>query len=270
MFPVGLGLKIVFVSSIFIVLIFGLCLPVLAYLKHKKRWSYLFFFFGIITFFIAHFNSDFKPDTPKPNSLVYALNADENNAVWATYDTTLDQFTKNFLGNEPETAATLNQNTFGSKYGSGFTYLKSAPIKAIPKAKIEISNDTVIENTRHFTVCVMPQRNVQRIEVFADSTNLFKSFTVNGIKAYRGGNDSLVFKNRWRNRLFSYSVCDDEPLEMQISIPKNQKTNLQLFEASFDLLDNELFSIPPRERNMIPKPFVLNDAIVVKKTIIIN
>jgi len=32
-------------------------------------------------------------------------------------------------------------------------------------------------------------------------------------------------------------------------------------------LDNPLFSIPERADNMIPKPFVLNDAIVVKKTI---
>ncbi|MGB6268825.1 MAG: hypothetical protein WBF67_07410, partial [Olleya sp.] len=69
---------------------------------------------------------------------------------------------------------------------------------------------------------------------------------------------------------FSFFVSNNDMLDLQISVPKNQKTSLQLFEASFDLLDNKLFSIPPRERHMIPKPFVLNDAVLVKKTITIE
>ena len=270
MFPVGLGLKILFVCALLVVLIFGLCLPVFGFLKHKKRWSFLFFFFGIIAFFTAHFNSSFTPDNPKPNSLIYTLNADKNTALWGTYDNVLDPFTKNFLGDSPAEASALKQNTFGSKYGSNFTYAANAPVKAIPMPKIEISNDTIIGNTRHFNICIMPQRNIQRIEVFSDSTNLFKSFKINGIEAYRRKGDSLVFKNRWRNRLFSFFVSKDELLDMQISVPKNQTTSLQLFEASFDLLDNELFSVPPRDDNMIPKPFILNDAVLVKKTIIIE
>ena len=34
---------------------------------------------------------------------------------------------------------------------------------------------------------------------------------------------------------------------------------------SFDLLQNELFSIEQRPENAIPKPFVVNDAIIIKK-----
>ena len=270
MFPVGLGLKMVVVSAIFTVLLFGLCLPVFGFLKHKKRWSYLFFFFGMIAFFIAHLNSAFTPDTPKPNSLVYTLNTDDNTALWATYDTVLDNYTKNFIGEAPTEASALNSNTFGSKYATGFTYDSNAPVKAIPIPKIEVSNDTIIGDTRYFDICIMPQRNVQRMELFSDSTNHYKSFKINGIDAYRSEGDSLVFRNRKHNRLFSFFVSKDETLDMQISVPKNQTTQLQLFEASFDLLDNDFFSIPKRSENMIPKPFVLNDAVVIKKTIIIK
>ena len=270
MFPVGLGLDILFVCALLVVLIFGLCLPVLDVLKHKKRWSYVFFFFGIIAFFSAHFNSSFIADRPKPNSLVYALDADQNSALWATYDNVLDPYTKNFLGETPSNPSALNKNTFGSKYASGFTYAANAPVKAIPKPKIEISNDTIIGNTRYFNICVMPQREVQRYEVFSESTNLFNSFKINGIEAYRKEGDTLVFRNRRNNRLFSFFVSQDELLEMQISVPKDQKTSLQLFEASFDLLENALFSIPKRNDNMIPKPFVLNDAVLVKQIITID
>lgn len=270
MFPVGLGLKMLVASAVLVVLIFGLCLPIFGQLKHKKRWSYMFFFFGIVAFFMAHFNSAFTPDTPKPNSLVYTLDLDNNTALWATYDKTLDSYTENFLGSTPKEASELNKNTFGSKYASGYTYASNAPVKAIPSPKIELSNDTIINNTRFFNICVMPQRDVQRMELFSDSTNLFKSFKINGVEAYRDKGDSLVFQNRKRNRLFSFYVEKGQMLDMQISVPKNQKTELQLFEASFDLLENEHFSIPPRSLNMIPKPFVLNDAVLVKKTITIE
>ncbi|SFJ55094.1 M28 family peptidase [Olleya namhaensis] len=270
MFPVGLGLKMLVASAVLVVLIFGLCLPVFGQLKHKKRWSYMFFFFGIVAFFMAHFNSAFTPDTPKPNSLVYTLDLDNNTALWATYDKTLDSYTQNFLGSTPKEASELNKNTFGSKYASGYTYASSAPVKVIPSPKIEVSNDTIINNTRFFNICVMPQRDVQRMELFSDSTNLFKSFKINGVEAYRDKGDSLVFQNRKRNRLFSFYVEKGQMLDMQISVPKNQKTELQLFEASFDLLENDHFSIPPRSPNMIPKPFVLNDAVLVKKTITIE
>ena len=270
MFPVGLGLKMLVASAVLVVLIFGLCLPVFGQLKHKKRWSYVFFFFGMVAFFIAHFNSAFTPDTPKPNSLVYTLDLDNNNALWATYDKTLDSYTENFLGSTPKEASELNKNTFGSKYASGYTYASNAPLKAITPPKIEVSNDTIINNTRFFNICIMPQRDVQRMELFSDSTNLFKSFKINGVDAYRTEGDSLVFQNRKRNRLFSFFVGKGQMLDMQISVPKNQTTELQLFEASFDLLENEHFSIPPRSPNMIPKPFVLNDAVLVKKTITIK
>ena len=40
MFPVGLGLKILFVSSILVVLIFGLLLPVFGFFKHKNSYKH--------------------------------------------------------------------------------------------------------------------------------------------------------------------------------------------------------------------------------------
>ena len=97
---------------------------------------------------------------------------------------------------------------------------------------------------------------------------MFKNFKVNGVKTEnKSEEDSTVFNNRKSNRLFCYYVTNDEPLELEISVPKNQETNIELYEASNDLLENELFSIPKRSRDMIPKPFVLNDAIIIKKTI---
>ena len=50
------------------------------------------------------------------------------------------------------------------------------------------------------------------------------------------GNYYMVFKERLNNRLFSYYVSDNEPLDMIFTVPASQKTELQIYEASYDLL----------------------------------
>ncbi|MBU2938227.1 M28 family peptidase [Lacinutrix sp. C3R15] len=270
MFPVGLGLKIVFVSAIFVVLIFGLLISVFGFLKHKKRWAYCFVFLGTIFLIKAHFNSKFTAETPKPNSLLYVLDANENTAVWATYDDVLDAWTESFLTDNPDQATELSKNTIASKYKSSFTFTKKAAVKDIAKPKIEITHDTIIGNQRQLAICVTSLRNAVRYEVFSDSTTVFNSFVINGISAIPEEASETVFKERLNNRLFSYYVSDKEPLDMIFTIPAKQKTQLQIYEATYDLLNNKALNIPQREASMMPKPFVLNDAIVTKNTIIIE
>jgi hypothetical protein len=60
---------------------------------------------------------------------------------------------------------------------------------------------------------------------------------------------------------------DNEPLELKFSISAHQPLNMELMEASFDLMSNPLFSMKQRPKNMMPTPFVLNDAIVIIKDI---
>ena len=76
-----------------------------------------------------------------------------------------------------------------------------------------------------------------------------------------------MFDKRKSNRLFCYYVTNDEPLELEISVPKNQQTSIELYEASNDLLTNPEVPLQQRNNTMIPKPSVLNDAIISKKTI---
>ncbi len=278
MFPVGLGfymgvggasISLKVVSMVLVVLIFGLLLPVFGFFKHKKRWSYGILLVTVILLLSAHFNSGFTKDNPKPNSLVYALNADDNTAVWATYDDVLDDWTKNFIGDDPD-AIQETGNTFGSKYGTGYSFTKSAPVKQIQQPFIDIKKDTIIGELRHINISISPQRPVNRIELFAKEAVIFKDFNINGVDVYKKDQDAYAFENRWRNRLFSFYVSNNDSLNLTFSVPKEQKTIFTLYEASFDLLENVQFTVPKRQDHMIPKPFVLNDAVMMMKTIVIE
>jgi len=270
MFPVGLGLKILFVSCILVVLIFGMLVSVFGFFKHKKLWSYVFLGTSILCLVIAHFKSDFSEDRPRPNSLNYVLDSNTNTAVWATYDDALDSYTQPYLTDSPDDASLLNQNTMGSKYKSGFTFTKTAPVKTLENPEITILSDTIIGENRNITLQFKSNRHAERVEVFADSTNIFKDAMINGIPAIKDDASGHVFADRYNNRLFSYYVSENEPLDMQLIVPKNQKTTLQVYEATYNLLTNSHFTIPGRTKAMIPKPFVLNDAVIIKSTVTIK
>ncbi len=273
-FPVALGLKILFVASILTVLLFGLLLPVFGFYKRKKLIGNLMLLMCLVFLIGSHLKSDFTDKRQKPNSLVYVLDANQNKAVWATYDNTLDSWSKNYINPEENIAETYNANTMQSKYQRSFTYANQAPIKTIAHPKLEITKDTLIDNQRHMSLCIAPQRDIQRIDVYTETIFNFDSLHINKETAhdfkYFDGNTYNAFTKRWSPNLLTYHVIKNEPLELVMQFHKDSLPKFTIYESSYDLLSNELFSIPERDKDMMPKPFIVNDAIVIKKDLAIE
>ncbi|WP_163517142.1 M28 family peptidase [Gelidibacter japonicus] len=266
MFPVGLGLKTIIATTLLISIMFSLCISVFGFSRYKNRWAYLLLIAAVGFFIAAHTTSNFNEERPKPNSLIYLYDADNDTAQWATYDITLDDWTKAHLTDKPEPfdASSIN---FDSKYGTKLSYSKEATVKPLKKPYVDIQKDTIIENVKQLQVFISPQRAVNTLEFYADASNIFLSFNINGLEIAKGEDETQVFKDRIKNRLFSYMVTEEKAIELNFTVPASQKTTFEIFEVSFDLLENDLFNIAKRPKTMIPKPFVLNDAIIIKKTI---
>lgn len=270
-FPVALGLKLLFVSALLLVLLFALLIPAFGFYERKKRLGNLSFLFAFIFLIAAHLKSDFTEERPKPNSLVYLLDTEQNKAVWATYDDILDSWTENYINPKENIAESQysQSNIKQSIYNKGFSFASQAPMKEIRHPKIEISEDTIIGGNRHVNVCIVPQRAVNRIDLYTASIFDFQSISINGETAMdytaRDGNTYNVFTKRRSKSLLSYYVNKNEPLELRMVFHKDTIPDLIMYESSYDLLKNDLFTVPERNKNMIPKPFVLNDAIILKK-----
>jgi hypothetical protein len=260
MFPVGLGLKMMIATTIFVTLTFLLLLPVFGFYKKKKRLAYisLILFFGCMI--SAHFNSGFDKDNAKPTSLLYVLDADTNKAQWATYENTFSDWTTQYLDNSKKAPEQLSDNTISSKYSSNFTYVTDAPEKEITPMRVEKTRDTIVGNNRLLEICITPERNINRLEVFTNTT--IESAKVNSVKL-----SDYFLENRRGGRLITHYVSNNEYTDLQLSIPKDSVLELTIYEASNDLLSNTQFTIPARPENNIPMPFILNDAILVTKTV---
>ncbi|WP_282079644.1 M28 family peptidase [Aquimarina algiphila] len=273
-FPVALGLKIIFISSILSVLLFGALLPVFSFYKRKNLLGNLALLFTLVFLIIAHFKSDFTEERQKPNSLVYVLDIDQNKAVWASYDNILDSWTENYINPEENIAEAYNANTLQSKYGRAFTYANQAPLKKVPQPRLDISKDTIIGDQRHLDLCIAPQRDIQRIDLYTKTLFNFDALHIDDETAldfnYSDNNTYNAFTKRWSQNLLTYFVSKNKPLELRMRFHKDSLPEFILYESSYDLLKNEHFSIPTREKDMMPKPFILNDAVVIKKSFAIE
>ncbi len=261
MFPVGLGLKMMVASTLLLSLSFLLLLPVFGFYKRKKTLGILFLLLFFAAMIKAHFNADFDAENAKPSSLLYVLNSDTNTAQWATYDKVLIDWNQQFLGADKSIPAKLSERTISSKYGSGFSFVAKAPMKDIDAPEVETVRDTIIGDERLIDLCITPKRAVNRLELFTNNVPITAA-TVNSIVL-----SDYYLANRKRGKLLTHYISNNAYTDLQLRVHRDSILELTLYEASNDLLQNNQFTIPERPENSIPMPFVLNDAVLVTKTI---
>jgi len=271
--PVALGLNMLFVTAILVSLLFFLFLPLFGYFRRLKAFALLCLLLFNVLIFVAHYYSDFSPDRPKPNSLVYLKDMDQNTSHWYSYDGIIDEWTSEYFGENPIESSNTESN-FSSKYGSGFTFKAEAPSIEIPEPSVIIQKTaTDSAQNQSYSIKIAPNRKFNRLEIYEIKDVDFKEFKVNGLEAdkvYLGDNAFHMFKRRWRERLLTYYASNLDTLRIEFSIEKGDLPEFVLYESSYDLIENKNLKVKDRPKGMIPRPFVLNDATILKKTFTIE
>ncbi len=264
-FPVGLGSDHVFISAIFVVLLFGLLLPVVGFYSKKNMLAGLFGIISLVFFIFTHTKSDFNEYRNKPNSLVYYKEAASNKAYYVTYDKILDDWTKKYIGDDPKKASNYITNAAGSKYSNGYTYASEAPVVAIKRSRLQVHKDSVIEGIRTIDITLQPQRDVHQLMLYAENDTPFTNFNLNGIDVNETDSLGQYFYNRKSDLLLRYYVSDTDSLRMRYSFPeKAASPKIKVLEYGFDLMTNPIYGIEKRTRSMTPKPFINTDATVLE------
>ena len=263
MFPVGLGLKMLVVSAVFTVLLFGFLIPVFQQYKNHKKLSLVFLFIGLMALISASLFSSYSVDRKKPNSVLYVFDSNKNEAYWASYNTQTDDFTKQFLGENP-TKGSYDENTTASKYKTSIQFHTKTAVINFKKPLISIVLDTIIEVDRKIHLRIESPRNANKVEVLTKLPIQFKSFLVNGESSEIVKNSNYVFSVEKGTIINFYRTGKDEIIDIEFVVNKDQKMDIDILEAKYDLFTNPQFKITPRTNLMMPMPFVLNDATVIK------
>ncbi len=272
MFPVGLGLKMLVISSVMTVLIISLMIPVFHYYKNIKIFNSLFLLIGILSLISGALSSGYSYDKKEPNSIVYVLDADQKEAYWASYNRKTDDFTKQYLGDNPLLGSFV-KNPSASKYGTNFKLHSKVKVVDLPEPLVNVYLDTIIGENRIIKMEIIPQRKVNRIELLCENVLHFSSFTMNGEAINPNKGEKFIFDTEKRKHVLSfYFTENNKSLDLEFSILKDEKPVFEMFEASYDVFTNPLINsltgeINARSENMMPMPFILNDAVVIKKKI---
>jgi hypothetical protein len=104
------------------------------------------FFTDLNWFLLKHTESGYEEGKAKSNSLLYIYNADTDKASWATYDVNLDPWTKEYLGENPKPATTLNQTP--CKIIRALRMLHLLQKKNL-KPTVEFLKDSIVGNKRY-------------------------------------------------------------------------------------------------------------------------
>ncbi|NJN50173.1 MAG: hypothetical protein HC798_02985 [Polaribacter sp.] len=261
MFPVGLGLKNILISGIIISLLFGLLIFSLHFKKTKwpvKITGVLaLFFFGFATY-----QSGFNIHQKKPNSIVYIQNNTNQQAYFGTYNKTLDNFTKPVFNDEKVKGSIQNAET-KSKYNTRFTYHITTENRNIEFSKIKYLLDTIIREYRYIEVVFKPQNKVNKFEFITQNQIELEQFKVN---------DALVAKGEKYTKkagtfLIYHMANTDKEITLSFKTKNKEKIPVVINQISYDLLQHPQFDIKQRTNEMMPMPFVTNDAIIVTKEI---
>jgi hypothetical protein len=220
LFPIGLGLKILFGSSILIVLGLSLLLPLFFEAKGTKSMSYLMLLLSISFVLKAHFNADFSDQNPKPNSLIYVSDFASNKHYWATYNKVLDPWVKNYI--DPNNQLNGIEDFQQSKYNTGFTFKTPTENKSISRPEIKVLLDTINGNFRYFEFEIKANRPTNKLEILVPPQTNVYHFEANGVKNVLQ-KEALFKRRNDGNRILGYYPIDTLPLNMKFAIVKRRQ-----------------------------------------------
>ena len=260
MFPVGLGLKNLFISSTLLILVFSLLLPIFSNYSYKKHVISLIGLSTLFFFFMAFLNNGFDVENKKPNSIVYYSDIDKAESFWMSYDQNLDDFTKQFLSEDPSTD--IDKFVSRSKYSTSYKYINKADYKDISYSTVKVLNDSVYGNKRKVSISIIPQRKINALQLRTKDSLFFDSLAIQDV--YLEKENFKINSGRILTYIPSYN---DTRVIVDMVFDNKFNPEFNLIETSFDLMTNTNFNFKPRSEIMMPMPFVTNDAIILSKNI---
>ncbi|MFL6388061.1 MAG: M20/M25/M40 family metallo-hydrolase [Terriglobales bacterium] len=178
--------------------------------------------------------SGYSPEHPRPDSILYSVNADDNTAVWISYDQKPDDWTRQFFGANSAPHPVPN-------YLAGFARpLISASTPTLPLAP------PVVENVEHKQEASVHRLKLRlRSQRKAETLYLRFPDDVQPVAAKVAGRDVPVHKGS-RFGLTLYAM-EDEGVELELTVQASSALSFWVMDRSYGLPINAR----PRPSNII-------------------
>lgn len=196
---------------------------------------------------------------PQANSIQYVLNVDTGRAVWASNESSPDEWTRQFFSGDTEKGSL--DDFMPARKGS--VYLKgAAPAVSLPTANVNVLDDSTNNDVRTIRLKVSSAHPAMSISTLDDTAGAILASTVNGIRFENKGAQSQ--QPSW---ILKYWSVPEESLELTLEVKAAQGLKLRFVEQSYELPKIPEMSLKPRPDYMIPARFTDSDSSFVSKSI---
>lgn len=187
---------------------------------------------GVLIALGLRFRVAADPGPPSGNTIDYALDTQARRAFWMSSDAVLDEFTRRFLGEQPE------RGRFESFRADVPLSAAAAPVVALPAPALDLISDTWLAGTRRVLLRVRSRRAARSLRLWEASGVAFEGHSFDGSpslalvrfspeldrKLYRllsGTHDDgrfglSLFSARPEGSLLSLTTRHEGPLELRL------------------------------------------------------
>lgn len=267
LFPIALGLQMIVIATLISSLLLLVLLPVWSSYAGLRNLNKLFFVTALLFFISASYTSGFDEDSKRPDSILYVRNEASSKGYWGSRDSKTDEFTRQFLGENPQRNGITEKIIQDAGIGH-FNYHAPARSIELESSQVQILSDTIVSDQRHVSVRVKPNRSINRIDARIRSNSRVISLEVQKERAVTKKNSVFLISDQDSRQLFRYYFTGrEETLEFSYSVPKEDDPSLFLFEVTYDFQNHHEIKrikpdLEPRPGHLMPNPYYMSDALL--------
>ncbi len=232
---------------VFLTLALWALIPQIELMTRMHRWLLPAAAFGlcVLLFFWGMATTRYSAEHPRAGVMAYGRNADTGLAVWFSAGEKPDEWTKQFLSDQP-TRQTLEDFFPGA---TGTAFLKNnAKDVPLPGVDVLLGEEKKEGDGRTLTLLVMSPRKAAWITLYVSETEVLEA-SVNGKPIPRDSDARRLPTQGWRLR---YSNPPEQGIEVTLKVHGTQPVQVRAVDGSQGLPANAGIDVKPRPDWLMP------------------
>ena len=187
--------------------------------------------------------SGYDSNHPRRNTLMYILDHDAKEAVWASTDTKVDSWTSLFLGDDPTREPLHALYPFFPREG----FVAEAPVADLRPPSITVLTDARGPEGGVLSLLIRSERGAPTLDVYLDQGTELIASSVNGQRV------TGQWDSQWYFGIRYYGVGSDGII-LDLTLTSDRKIGVSVVDQSYQLVPESLEGFPDRPRHMMPEP----------------
>jgi MFS family permease len=259
---VGLTVRSAGIVMVLVALVLGLLAPHISLMTTPGKW----FLPGTLTaiglgiIIAGSLTSGFSPQQPQPVNLIYCLNADTGNAVWASTGNQTDGWTPQFLSQETQRKVLSDFFPYVSReYQTG-----RAPAAALAAPNVEVLDENSGDGLRTLRLHITSLRQAPVITVAVETDEEVQVRRINERELEPGHTYvSGTPKNRWAMRFYA---LPSQGVELTLQVRSPHTVRLKVVDQSYSLPNIPNVSVDFPNDSLMWAPFNVNNSTLVSRS----